>query len=83
MTVGVAIATYSIGGVFYSVSQMMSNFLWPRILGGTDRPYVQVSGRSNLKDMERLARMAQDGDLRVPIDSRWEFEDVLEVCSAF
>lgn len=60
----------------------MSNLLWPIFLGGVDRSYVQVNGIANSKSMERLARMVEEGKLKVPIDSVWSFEDVLQVCLA-
>ncbi|KAH6720691.1 oxidoreductase [Leptodontidium sp. MPI-SDFR-AT-0119] len=78
VTVGPAMPTYSMGAILHSLGQMASNFLWPRILGGTNRPYVQVSSFVNLKEIQRLADMARDGKLRVPIDSCWEMEDGLK-----
>ncbi|KAG4433027.1 hypothetical protein IFR05_011488 [Cadophora sp. M221] len=78
VTVGPAMPTYSMGAILYSLGQMASNFLWPRILGGTNRPYVQASSFVGLKEIQRLADLAQDGTLKVLIDSCWDMEDVLK-----
>jgi hypothetical protein len=80
VTVGPAPPKYTMASMLYTVGQMLSNMLWPRLLGGVNRPYVQAAGIANLLDMERLARMATEGKLKVPIDSCWDLEDVLKVC---
>ncbi|KAH7379791.1 zinc alcohol dehydrogenase [Cadophora sp. MPI-SDFR-AT-0126] len=78
VSVGPAMPTYSMGAILYSIGQMASNFLWPRFLGGPNRPYVQFAATATREEMERLANMVRDGKLKVPIDSCWEMEDALK-----
>ncbi|KAH7327127.1 zinc alcohol dehydrogenase [Rhexocercosporidium sp. MPI-PUGE-AT-0058] len=78
VSVGPAMPAYSMGAILYSIGQMASNFLWPRVLGGTKRPYTQFAATASPKEMQRLADMAQNGKLKAPIDSCWEMDDVLK-----
>jgi NADPH:quinone reductase-like Zn-dependent oxidoreductase len=67
------------GALFGVVGQMLSNMMWPRFFGGTDRPYIQVTAMANLTDMERAATMIRDGKLKVLVDHVWEMKNVLKV----
>lgn len=78
MTVGPAPPTYSFFGVLYILRSMISNALWPRWLGGVDRPYLSARGFATLVGLERVSRLAEEG-LKVPIDSVWDLEDTLKV----
>lgn len=80
VSVGPAMVAYSTGETMYGIGQMASNFLRPRFLGGTKRPYIQVAAVSSVIGMQQLADMARNGKLKVPIDSCWELEDILKVC---
>ena len=79
VTVGVAFKDYTISNISSTVLQMMSNSLWPRVLGGVNREYVQVTGIANLDAMEKLAGMVASGKLRVVRDGKWGMEDALKV----
>jgi hypothetical protein len=57
---------------------MISNTLWPRWLGGVDRPYLSARGFASLEGLERVSRLAEEG-LKVPIDSVWDLKDALKV----
>lgn len=78
ISVGPAMPKYSMGAIFYSLGQMASNFLWPRFLGGPNRPYIQVAATSTLEEIQRLAHLVEEGKLRVPIDSCWDLVDALK-----
>jgi hypothetical protein len=78
VTVGPAPPDYSVMGILHTIGQTLSNTMWPRWLGGVNRPYFTAAGFANLLDMERLARMAKEGKLRVPIDLCWDFGDALK-----
>jgi hypothetical protein len=62
---------------------MLQNMLWPRLLGGVDRPYIQVGALVSLAGLEKLAELAEENCFDVVIDSSWGMEDVLKVSSAF
>jgi reticulon-4-interacting protein 1, mitochondrial len=79
VTVGVLYTELSYAGMLGSLFTMAKNFLWPTMLGGVPRKYIQVASAVNQDDMARLATMCQEGRLEVPIDDIWEFEDVLKV----
>jgi hypothetical protein len=78
VTVGPARPDYSVFGVLCVVGSMISNLLWPRWLGGVDRPYLMARGFASLEGLERVSRLAKEG-LKVPIDSVWDLEDALKV----
>ncbi|KAK0113515.1 zinc ion binding [Cadophora gregata] len=78
VNVGPAMPTYSMRAILYSIGQMASNFLWPRFLGGPNRPYIQFAATATQDEMQRLAAMVREGKLKVPIDSCWDMEDVLK-----
>lgn len=82
MTVGVAIKDYAISGVLSAGFQMMSNSLWPRMLGGVNRSYVQVTAIANLDAMTKLAGLVESGKLRVVRDGEWGMGDALKVSLA-
>jgi reticulon-4-interacting protein 1, mitochondrial len=79
VTVGVLYTELSYTGMLGSLFTMAKNFLWPVMLGGVPRKYIQVASAVSQDDMARLANMCQEGRLEVPIDDIWEFEDVLKV----
>ncbi len=78
MSVGPARLDYSFLGVLYIVGYMISNVLWPRWLGGVDRPYLSARGFASQEGLVRVSRLAEEG-LKVPIDSVWELEDAVKV----
>ena len=55
---------------------MLQNMLWPRLLGGVDRPYVRVTALASLAGLEKLAELAEEDCFDVVIDSSWDMEDV-------
>ncbi|KAF8855831.1 GroES-like protein [Acephala macrosclerotiorum] len=78
LSIAIQVPDYNYSSLLCAIGMLMSNMLWQRFLGGVDRQYAQVNGIANSKSMERLARMIEDGKLKVPIDSVWNFEDVLQ-----
>ena len=79
VTVGIAFKDYAIPSVLSAVFQMMSNTLWPWMLGGVKRDYVQVTGIANLEAMAKLAGLVESGKLRVVRDGEWGMGDALKV----
>jgi hypothetical protein len=79
VSVGPSVPSYNIINMIYSIGQMVKNLFQPPALGGVNRQYRQVTGISNQKDLKRLAQMATDGVLKVPLDSSWELKDALKV----
>lgn len=79
VTVGIAFEAYTYGSMLVAVSRMLKNALWPRLLGGPSRKYIQVASFVDLEGLERLSKYGEAGKLRVPIDSVWGLDDVLKV----
>jgi hypothetical protein len=79
VTVGVAFEDYTFGSMLAVVGSMLKNLLWPRLLGGVPRNYVQVTGVANKEGMQELAEMVGEGKLRVVADECFEFGDALKV----
>ena len=67
MSVGPRAKSYTFFGILSTVGLMAQNALWPRILGGVPRPYVQVMGLSNLEELQELADMMERDALRVQV----------------
>lgn len=67
VTVGPRAHSYTYVGMLATVVTMAKNALWPQILGGTPRPYRQVAATANLKAMEALAKMVEEGKLKVHV----------------
>jgi hypothetical protein len=81
VTVGVAFEYYTYGSMLVAVSRMLRNVLWPRLLGGTPRRYVQVTSTCTFDGLQKLKELCEEGKLKVPIDSIWDFNDVPNVGS--
>lgn len=77
ISVGIAFASYTYSSVMYACFLMLTNSLWPRFLGGVNRPYNCVQGFATFERLQQLAEMAEEGDFEVVIDSSWELEDAL------
>jgi hypothetical protein len=60
---------------------MLKNVLWPRLLGGIPRKYVQVASACTGTGLEKLRHLCEEGKLKVLIDSSWSFDEVLKVSS--
>jgi NADPH-dependent curcumin reductase CurA len=56
--------------------------MWPRLLGGVRRGYIQVTAVSNLEAMEELARLVEEKKLKVEVDLVNGIEKVSEVSTA-
>ncbi|KAL2060676.1 hypothetical protein VTL71DRAFT_9317 [Oculimacula yallundae] len=78
VSVGPALPTYSMRSILYGIGVIAATFLRPRILGGTNRPYVLFAATATLEEMVQLADMAREEKLRVPIDSCWDLEEALK-----
>jgi reticulon-4-interacting protein 1, mitochondrial len=82
VTVGVLYTELSYSAMLGSLFTMAKNFLWPVILGGVPRKYIQVASAVSQADMVRLAEMCEERRLEVPLDDIWGFKDALKVRGA-
>ena len=70
----------TMGNVFRSVWTMISNNLWPRLLGGTPREWIFVDADDGAKEsMLRVGERAEEGQIHVQIDSVFHMENALAV----
>jgi len=79
VAVGVAATSITWGALLLAVGQLLSNALWPAILGGVKRPYISIAAFAGRQQMEELAALVKEDKLKVPLDSVWEMEDALKV----
>jgi hypothetical protein len=79
VTVGIAFSDYTYASLFVAVKDMLRNIIFSAWGGHDWRRYVQVSATCSLEGLQRLKAMCEDLDLRVPIDSSWDFDDALKV----
>ncbi|CAO2648195.1 Nn.00g074620.m01.CDS01 [Neocucurbitaria sp. VM-36] len=75
VTVGPRASSYTYTGMLRAIGVMAKNLLWPRILGGMPRLYVQVNAAANLEGMEALAKMVGEGKVRVHVGTMVGMED--------
>ncbi|THU95305.1 NAD(P)-binding protein [Dendrothele bispora CBS 962.96] len=76
----------NVGNFDHGVFGTVSNALWntyvgwylPRFLGGVPRRYIMISTTPNGEKASLLARMIEEGRLKVVVDEVVEFERVLE-----
>jgi NADPH:quinone reductase-like Zn-dependent oxidoreductase len=79
VSVGPRANAYTYGGMVSTIGSMAKNMLWPRILGGTPRPYVQVAAVSNLEALKELADMVERGKLKVHVGRLVAWKDAVSV----
>ena len=79
VTVGPKASSYTYVGMLGTIGTMAKNMLWPKWLGGTPRPYVQVAAASNPETLRELARMVTEEGLRTNVGSLVHIEDVHKV----
>jgi hypothetical protein len=60
-------------------ADLLSNYFWPRFLGGTDRKYELL--RTDLVPglLEKVRVVAASGAVKGVLDSVWEMEEALKV----
>ena len=81
MAVGVKTKDWSVWEFLGCAKQMVLNAVWPLSpwLGGTGRAWKATSMMEPRPDVaERLVGLLDEGKIRVPIDSVWQFEDALK-----
>lgn len=85
VTVGPRQPSYTVLGMLSTIGLMAKNFLWPRILGGVPRPYVQVASAESLNAMQELAEMVEEGTLNVHVGAKFKMTEAREVscCCVF
>ena len=54
---------------------MLCKTMWPRFLGGGQRPWEFLTLKSKLEDYEVLARWMQEGKVRAVVDEVFGMED--------
>jgi NADPH:quinone reductase-like Zn-dependent oxidoreductase len=78
---GVYINVGAFEGVLWTLWCWTKNLVWPKLLGGTPRRFVMFSTMPSAARAEKLAKMVEEGKLKVVVDSVFDMEDVLEVCT--
>ncbi|MCJ1242042.1 zinc ion binding [Varicellaria rhodocarpa] len=68
----------SVGSLLSVMWSMIQNLLWPKLLGGTPRSYSFISAAPDSKQLGKLKRLAEEGKLKMPVDSLWSMEDGLK-----
>lgn len=79
IAIGAMNAELSIKGAVKLALLMLWNQFCPVIFGGVPRDFQFYSAQPDLRSLELLRKMSQEGSLRQVVDSIWEFEDVPKV----
>lgn len=82
VTVGTAFTSWTLWGAITSLLTTARLALQPAILGGTPRNFVSVMNDDGPEAMEEIRRLAEQGKLRLHVDSVVDLEDVPKVCSS-
>jgi NADPH:quinone reductase-like Zn-dependent oxidoreductase len=82
VTVGPLARSYTYAGMLTVISVMAKNMFWPKWLGGTPRPYVQVAAVPNAAALEELAKMVGEGVLRVHVGKLMKTSEVQKASNA-
>ena len=67
------------GGQGETIWRWIKNSTWPRILGGTPRAFTMFGAAVSKEGVKVLAEMAEQGHLRVFVDSVFTMDDALAV----
>ena len=82
VNIGAMQAQSATGSLLAFAWAMILNLALPAWLGGTPRSYQMIMGTPGVVVLARVKKLAEDGVLVPIIDSTWEMEDALKVCSA-
>ncbi|KAH7073463.1 chaperonin 10-like protein [Paraphoma chrysanthemicola] len=78
VTVGPKLGEYTYSSMLSMIGTTAKNVLWPKILGGTPRPYVQVAATSTQVSMTELAEMVEKGVLKVHVGTLVEWDKTMD-----
>lgn len=70
-------------GISQTLWRWAKNSHLPSILGGTPRKYYMFGASISADGVKKIAEIAQDGHLKIFIDSIFKMEDTLSVCYDF
>jgi NADPH:quinone reductase-like Zn-dependent oxidoreductase len=79
VSVGPRASGYTYASMLSTIGFMAMNMLWPRMLAGTPRRYVQVAAVSNLEALQELADMVEEGTLSVHVGRLVAWADAVSV----
>jgi hypothetical protein len=79
VSVGEPFVDFSISNLLRVLSLTFQNTCFPAWLGGVNRMYMSVTASANILELETLARLVREGEVKVVIDSCWTMEDVMKV----
>lgn len=68
-------------GLMGLVGDLLTNYLWPAVLGGTARKYRMLSTAPEPAALQRVRELVESGAVKGVVDSVWDMDDALEVCS--
>ena len=71
-----------IWGAMSLTKDLLANYFWPRLLGGTDRKYELLKTDLVPGLLEKVRAVVASGAVKGVVDSVWDMEDALQVCSA-
>lgn len=78
-SVGPRAFSWTVPGMLSAIWRMAKNVLWPKVLGGTPRPHIQISVAANHESLEKLAQIANEGKLKVYVGALVPMKEVQAV----
>lgn len=70
-----------IWGAMSLTKDLLVNYFWPRFIGGTDRKYELLKTDLVPGLLEKVRAAVASGAVKGVVDSVWDMEDALKVCS--
>ncbi|KAF2002427.1 zinc-binding oxidoreductase [Amniculicola lignicola CBS 123094] len=78
VTVGPKAKSYTVLGMLSTIRLMATNLLWPRVLGGVARNYVQVTATSDLEALTELGNQVEEKKLKVLVGGTHSMVDAIQ-----
>ncbi|KAI8817688.1 uncharacterized protein EV422DRAFT_560334 [Fimicolochytrium jonesii] len=77
VTVGLGFK-YTYPQMVTTIAKTVDNTARPCILGGVPRPYITINALVNLKLLEKISALLQEGTMRPVVDQTFDFRDTLQ-----
>lgn len=64
--------------IWLTLFYIISNFFWPRILGGVPRKYLWFQQNAKPHQQDLLVSLIEEGKLKGVVDKVYDFEDAVQ-----
>ncbi|CAO3674199.1 unnamed protein product [Umbelopsis ramanniana] len=65
------------------ITNQIKNTFWPTFLGGVPRKYVFISATPDLKTLQKIRQLVEDGTFKGTVDSVWGMDEAIQAYERF